>query len=256
MPGEVAQRAPETLQRNDGVTLAFRRIPGRQPTVVWMCGFSANMDGTKAGAIAQAMAADGRAFLRFDYSGHGASGGRFEAGTIGGWRGDALAVLDAASAGKVLLVGSSMGAWIALLTALARPARVAGLVLIAPAPDFTERLVWQNLTFPDRRQIIDRGYLEIHSPYAEAPTRYTRALVEEGRAWGVLERPIPFLGPVRILHGQQDPDVPWRQSLLLAEQLQSTDVATALIKDGDHRLSRPQDIALLIQTIRDLAGKL
>lgn len=243
----------ETLECGDGARLAFERIEGRGPTFVFLCGFHSEMNGTKGAFLARWAAETGRSFLRFDYSGHGRSDGRFEDGTIGRWRDDALTVIDAASDGPLILVGSSMGGWMALLTALARPARVRGLLLIAPAPDFTEALLWKNLPEQARAEIMARGQWMRPSAY-EAPYPITRALIEEGRSHLLLGKPIPFAGPVRILQGEADPDVPWRHALALAGDLASKDVVFTLIKDGDHRLSRPQDLARLIATAEELAG--
>lgn len=234
--------------------LAYEAAPGAGPTVVWLGGFRSDMTGTKAEALAAWARRRARAFLRFDYSGHGASGGRFEDGSIGAWRADALAALDHKSEGPLVLVGSSMGGWIALLAALARPERVKALVLIAPAPDFTERLMWPSLPAEAQSAIADTGVWLRPSAYGDGPYPITRTLIEDGRRWLLLDRPIPFHGPVRILHGQADPDVPWRLSLELAERLASPDVALSFIKDGDHRLSRPQDIARLLAAVEDSAA--
>lgn len=242
----------ETLAGPDGVDLAFRRSAGAGPTLVWLCGFRSDMDGTKAAALHNWADAAGRAFVRFDYSGHGRSGGTFVDGTIGRWLADTLAVLDTATKGPLVLIGSSMGGWLALLAARARPERVQALVLIAPAPDFTERLLWPELSEEARHAIMAEGHWDRPSAYEEAPTPITRALIEDGRRHLVLDAIIPFTGPVRILHGQQDPDVPWRLSLDLAAALASDDVRVTFVKSGDHRLSTPRDIALLEATVAAL----
>ena len=243
------------LDRGDGVELAFALLPGRAPTVVFLPGFRSDMNGDKATALAAFCAERGQACLRFDYSGHGASGGRFENGTIGQWADDALVLIDQQSDGPLLLVGSSMGGWIALLAALARKERVSGLVGIAAAPDFTETLMWQAMTFEQRRTLMDEGVLYAPSQYGE-PYPITRGLIEDGRKHLLLEAPIPLDCPVRLLHGQSDPDVPWEIALRIAEQLSSEDVQVTLVKDGDHRLSRPQDLALLMRTLAALLDKL
>lgn len=241
-------------QSAEGAPLAFERLGGAGPTLVWLGGFRSDMSGTKAEALHGWAQARGRALLRFDYSGHGRSGGRFEEGSIGRWRAEALELLDGETEGPLVLVGSSMGGWIALLCALARPLRIAGLTLIAPAPDFTERLLWPALPEAARREILEQGQWLQPSAYAEAPSPLTRTLFEGSRPWLLLDAPsIPIAAPVRILHGQQDPDVPWTLSLELAEKLQSPDVALTLIKDGDHRLSRPQDLARLLAAVAELA---
>ncbi len=242
----------ETLRRRDGVDLAYERQPGRGPLLVWLSGFGSDMAGTKAHYLAEWARARGRGFLRLDYSGHGRSGGRFEDGSISCWRDDALSVIDAASDGPLTLVGSSMGGWIALLIALARPTRVHSLALIAPAPDFTEKLVWPLLSLEAREAILTQGFWAQPSAYDERPQILTRTMVEDGRQHNVLDAPIDFAGPVRILQGQADPDVPWRHSLLLAEKLTRADVEIRLVKDGDHRLSRPQDLARLAAMLETL----
>jgi pimeloyl-ACP methyl ester carboxylesterase len=241
------------LTRRDGETLAWRRVEGRGPTVVWLGGFRSDMVGTKAAALADWAADSGRAYLRFDYLGHGESSGDFAAkGTITRWRQDALAVLDELIEGPALLVGSSMGGWIACLAAMARPERVAAMVLIAPAPDFTEKLMTPGIPAEGHADLAKHGVWLRPSEYGD-PYPITRALLEDGARWSILgSGPIPIAVPVRILQGGADPDVPWRHTLELAETLKGRDVAFTLIKDGDHRLSRPQDIARLIAAVAEL----
>lgn len=231
-----------------GDRLAYAKLAGAQPGVVFLPGFRSDMQGSKALALREHCAATGRALLRFDYSGHGASEGRFEDGTIGQWAADAIAALDALTEGPQVLVGSSMGGWIALLMARARPARVAGLIGIAPAPDFTETLMWPAFTEAQRAEIMQRGVLHLPSEYGD-PTPITRALIEDGKRQNVLGAPIPIGGPVRILQGMRDPDVPWRHALRVVDAIAGDDVRLHLIKDGDHRLSRPEDLRLLTQTL-------
>ncbi len=238
------------LDRGDGVTLAWRHLPGCGPTLVFLPGFGSDMTGSKAEHMAEYCRGHGRAMLRLDYSGHGASGGAFTDGTIGRWTDDALAVI-ATIDGPLLPIGSSMGGWIALLVARALPARIAGLVGIAAAPDFTERLMWQAMAPPEREKLMREGVLHIPNPYGP-PTPITRGLIADGRNHLLLDAEIPITAPVRLLHGQADPDVPWEISVKLAEKLASTDVRITLIKDGDHRLSRPADLTLLEQTVEDL----
>jgi pimeloyl-ACP methyl ester carboxylesterase len=242
------------LDRGDGVQLAWMREEGRSPTVVFLPGFRSDMNGDKAAALATSCAVRGQAMLRFDYSGHGASGGGFEDGTIGRWADDALAVIDQMSDGPLLLVGSSMGGWIALLAARERPERVVGLLGIAAAPDFTEVLMWQAMNFEQRAVLMSTGVLVVPSHYSD-PYPITRTLIEDGRNHLLLQKPIALDCPVRLLHGQCDPDVPWEFALRIADQLSSRDVQVILVKDGDHRLSRPQDLALLRQTIGALLGE-
>ncbi len=243
------------LDRGDGIELAWARLPGRAPTLVFLPGFRSDMTGSKAIALRDWCAAEGRAMLRLDYAGHGASGGNFTDGTIGAWADDARRVIAALTEGPLVLVGSSMGGWIALLTALAMPARVAALVGIAAAPDFTEELIWPALPPPQREKLLREGVLHVPSQYGDT-TPITSALIEDGRQHLLLGGKIALDCPVRLLHGQQDPDVPWETALRLADRLRSTDVQLVLLKDGEHRLSRPQDILLLTRTVAALTGAL
>ena len=242
------------LDRGDGTELAWAARGGRGPTVVFLPGFASDMAGAKATALADLCAAYGQAMLRFDYSGHGASGGAFTDGTIGRWLADALIVIDAVTAGPVLLVGSSMGGWIGLHVALARPERVVALIGIAAAPDFTETLMWGAMAPPEQERLLADGFLDVPSQYG-APLRITRALIEDGRRHLLLGGPIPLRIPIRLLQGQRDGDVPWETALRLAECIAGEDVQVALVKDGDHRLSRPQDLALLGRTVLTLIGE-
>lgn len=238
-----------TLPRPDGTPLAWASLPGRGPMLVFLGGFRSDMEGTKALHLRDACAAQGRAFLRLDYSGHGVSGGDFEAGTIGTWAEDAALVIEARAPGPLVLVGSSMGGWIALLLARRLGAtRVRGLVGIAAAPDFTEALIRPSLTAEHRATLERDGVLRIPSEYG-TPTPITRQLLEEGAGHLLLPGPIPYAGPVRLLQGMADPDVPWGHALRLVEALPGPDVELTLIKDGDHRLSRPQDLALLLRVL-------
>lgn len=240
------------LDRGDGVRLAYDLIDGRGPALMFLPGYLSDMSGTKALALAAHARTSGQGMVRFDYSGCGASGGAFADGSIGRWRDDALAVLDAAVPGPVVLVGSSMGGWIALLMALARPRQVAGLVLVAPAPDFTE---WGlELGGADRTLLAQKGYIERPSAYGPEPYRYHRALLEDAPARTLLDKDLPIQCPVRLLHGQADMDVPWELSLAIAERLQAADVRVMLVKDGDHRLSRPQDLALLLRAVEEFGS--
>jgi pimeloyl-ACP methyl ester carboxylesterase len=248
----MTQETTGRLDRGDGVTLAWAYSPGTGPTIVFLPGFRSDMAGSKALWLAEHAA--GHAMLRLDYSGHGASGGAFTDGTIGLWTQDALTVIDTVTTGPLLLVGSSMGGWIALLIARARPARITGIVGIAAAPDFTERMMWQAMAPSEQTQLLSQGYLDIPSDYGE-DLRITRALIEDGRTHLLLDAPIPLHCPIRLLQGQRDPDVPWETALTLATQLQSPDVQITFIKDGDHRLSRPQDLALLGRIVAALLSE-
>ena len=243
-----------TFDRGDGIHLAWSLLDGRGPTVVFLPGFASDMAGSKATALAEMCAARGRAMLRLDYSGHGISGGAFTDGTIGQWVADALAVIDRGPEGPLLLVGSSMGGWIGLHVALARPQRVMALVGIAAAPDFTETLMWDSLSPPERARLLADGFLDVPSQYG-APLRITRALIEDGRRHLLLDGPIALKIPVRLLQGQRDDDVPWEIAPRLAERIEGDDVQVTLIKDGDHRLSRPEDLSLLARTVFALLGE-
>jgi pimeloyl-ACP methyl ester carboxylesterase len=219
---------------------------------VFLGGFKSDMTGTKAATLDELCHARGWPFLRFDYSGHGASSGDFLDGTISRWFADSLAAFDSLTAGPQILVGSSMGGWIMLLLALARPQRVKGLVGLAPAPDFTEELIWRELSEPDRARLLQVGKLEQPSDYSADPYVITKALIEDGRRHLLLGKPIAIDAPVRLLHGLADPDVPHEISLRLQQRLTGSDVVVSLIKDGDHRLSRPQDLARLCATVEEL----
>ncbi|WP_304186928.1 alpha/beta fold hydrolase [Phenylobacterium aquaticum] len=240
------------LDRPDGERLAWRRVAGSGPTFVWLGGFRSDMAGSKAQALAEWAAATGRAYVRFDYFGHGESSGAFERGTITRWREDALAVLDALTEGPLVLVGSSMGGWISCLAAVVRADRIAGLVLIAPAADFTSALMAPEMTAADRQALEATGVWLRPSDYGD-PYPISRGLLEDGARWTILPGPVPVTAPVRILQGGADPDVPWPHALALAQALASEDLVFSLIKDGDHRLSRPQDLARLIAAAEELA---
>jgi pimeloyl-ACP methyl ester carboxylesterase len=237
--------------------LAFRssKASSGQPTFVWLSGFKSDISGTKVTRLEAWANRTGHGFLAFDYSGHGQSEGAFEDGTVSKWRADALAAIDTQSDGPLVLLGSSMGGWMALLAALARPARVKGLVLIAPAPDFTEKLMWPEFSPEAQAQIRDKGFTLRPSDYGE-PYKITRALIEDGRQWQILDQPIPFEGPVRILQGMQDADVPWTHAARLVDAMTSENLTITLIKDGDHRLSREPDIARLLATCDEIAAAL
>jgi pimeloyl-ACP methyl ester carboxylesterase len=211
------------------------------------------MTGTKAEALADWARAEGRSFLRFDYLGHGASSGDFQAkGTITRWREDALSVLDNLVDGPAVLVGSSMGGWLACLVAMAQPQRVRAMVLIAPAPDFTEKLMLPAIPVEGRAALASSGVWMRPSDYG-GPYPITQALLSDGARWSILSsEPVPIEVPVRILQGGADPDVPWRHALELAQAIKGEDVVFSLIKDGDHRLSRPQDIGRLIAALSEL----
>ncbi|HEX5866664.1 MAG TPA: alpha/beta hydrolase [Beijerinckiaceae bacterium] len=238
--------------------IAVRARPGKGPAVLWLGGFRSDLRATKAEALDGWAERSGRAFLRFDYSGHGESGGLFEEGTLSRWLDDTLAVIGGFAAGPLVLVGSSMGGWLALLAtrellkrkAAARPA---GLVLIAPAVDFTERLMWDRFAPAVRQSILQDGVYLQPSAYSPDPYPITRALIEDGRQHLLLGGTIGTGCPVHILQGMQDPDVPWSHALELVEHLPGDSVSMTLIKDGDHRLSRDEDLQCLIAAVEGIA---
>ncbi len=239
---------------SDERAIAVRRDEGGGPGLFWLGGFKSDMKGTKAAALSQWARENGRSCVRFDYSGHGESGGDFRAGTIGRWLEESLAVFEAYAEGPQVVIGSSMGGWIALLLLQAlrkragRKGSVAGLVLIAPAVDFTEVLMWQRFPARVKREIEQNGVWLRPSEYGE-PYPITRALIEEGRNHLLLGRMIETGCPVRILQGVQDPDVPWNHAVELTSRLAQDDVVLTLVKDGDHRLSRAEDLERLIKAV-------
>jgi pimeloyl-ACP methyl ester carboxylesterase len=237
--------------------IAVRARDGRSPGLFWLGGFNSDMRGTKALALDAWAAEHGRACVRFDYSGHGESGGSFAEGTIGRWLDESVAVFERFCAGPQVVIGSSMGGWMALLLAREirrrgiKSASLAGLVLIAPAPDFTEALMWKGFAPEVREEIMAKGVWHRPSQYGD-PYPITRALIEEGRNHLLLGSAIDVGCPVRILQGAQDPDVPWQHAFALAERLPAEDVVLTMIQDGDHRLSRPQDIARLMAAVAEI----
>ena len=248
----LVEKPPQFVTRADGICLAYRHNPGDGPTVIFLPGYMSDMQGGKAQALADWAAHEGRAMLRLDYSGCGESGGAFEDGTLDIWRDDALAVVRDVVTGPVILVGSSMGGWLTLLVALVLGDRVKAMVGIAAAPDFTE---WE-FSEAEKAEIIANGRFirPLSGHYDYEPMVTTRHFWESGQANLLLNSEISIDCPVRLLHGQRDDDVPWNTSVRLAEKLRSSDVQTTLIKDGDHRLSRDVDIALLIETAAKLAS--
>ncbi|MEZ5839693.1 MAG: alpha/beta hydrolase [Hyphomicrobiales bacterium] len=256
----MSETEPQTLRvETDGYgrDIAVLHRDGAGPGIIWLGGFRSEMTGTKAAALAEHAARAGRAVTRFDYSGHGASGGAFTDGTIGRWLDEATAVFDAFTKGPQIAVGSSMGGWLTLLLARRLAARgesgrLKALVLIAPATDMTDSLMWRRWPDTIRREITEAGHLSVPSQYCAEPTMITRALVEEGRAHLFGDAPIVAGCPVHILHGVDDPDVPVSMSLDLVSRLAEDDVVLTLVKAGDHRLSRPQDIELMLSTVAAL----
>jgi pimeloyl-ACP methyl ester carboxylesterase len=242
---------PQTLELA-GERIAWRMRSGRAPTIVLLGGFKSVMDATKGSALDAWAVRSGQAFLRFDYFGHGLSGGDFRKGTVTRWRDDALGAIDVLIEGPLILVGSSMGGFLSLLVSQVRRERIAGMVLIAPAADFTEELFWKK--FPDdvRRQIMEQGEYLWPSIYDDEPYPITRALIEDGRRHLLFPRgKLVMNWPVRILQGMKDPDVPWQHAVRLVDLIEG-DVRLTLVKNGDHRLATPLDLALIAQTLEDL----
>ncbi|MDN2581905.1 alpha/beta hydrolase [Aquibium sp. ELW1220] len=246
-----------------GARIAVRHDAGRAPGIVWLGGYRSDMSGTKAERLAGWAREHGHACVRHDYSGHGQSGGAFADGTISRWLGESLAVFDRCCEGPQILVGSSMGAWIALRMAQELGqrtrkdtlGRIAGMVLIAPAPDFTVELMEPTLTKTQRRDLETKGYFEEPSQYGPEPNVYTRALIEDGRRNRVLDGLIDTHCPVIILQGMKDPDVPFTHAQKLVEHLPADDVTLTLIRDGDHRLSREEDMTLMLKAVQELVTR-
>lgn len=243
----------------DGSRIAVRHSTGSTPGIVWLGGYKSDMLGTKAETLSDWAASEGGAFLRHDYSGHGESGGAFADGTISTWLSQSLAVFRNFARGNQILVGSSMGAWIALRMVQelrkAGDASVVGLVLLAPAPDFTAELIEPVLTKAQKRDLAKNGFFAEPSDYSQEPYIYTRALIEDGRDNRVMTGPIDTHCPVHILQGLADADVPSSHALKLVSLLPADDVTLSLIPDGDHRLSRPQDLDMLVRSVSDMAKR-
>jgi len=256
-PTDHVQSAAGTIVKDDGIRLAYTRAPGFRPGVLFLGGFHSTMEGVKARALDSHCRARGRAFLRFDYFGHGLSDGNAEGGTIGRWTSDALFMLDNLTDGPQILVGSSLGGWIALLTAMARPDRIAAILCISAAVDFTEHV--HDVLFDDeaRLELEREGRVLVPDCHGGAPFAITKNLITEARQHLLLpRRSININVPVWLIHGQQDQDIPWETSLKLAEKVAVDDVEVGLIKDGEHELSRPRDIERLLQTFDRLAANL
>ncbi len=236
------------LVRRDGGRIAYDRHRGRGPGVVWLGGFKSDRTGTKSQALDAWAREQGRAFVTFDYFGHGASDGDFRDGTMTRWLADSLEILDRLTEGPQILVGSSMGGWLAVLTALARPDRVAGLLLIAPATDFTQELLWKSYPDAVRRRIEEDGEYLWPSLYDAEPYPITRTLIADGRGHLLLGGPIAIACPVRIVQGMADPDVPWEHAMRLVNAL-GPDTEITLLKSGEHRLSRPHEIATILRLL-------
>jgi pimeloyl-ACP methyl ester carboxylesterase len=244
----------ETLQLPDGTRIAYHQSPGRNPGVIFLGGFLSDMTGSKATTLEKWCRAHGQAFVRFDYSGHGSSSGRFKEGTIGRWAEEAVTLLDRLTHGPQILVGSSMGAWLMLLVAQVRPERMAGLLGVACAADFTDHMIWRNLDEHSRLKLQRDGMIHLPSEYTdEGPYPITLRLIQEAREHLVLSQPtLAITCPVRLLHGMRDASVPWQISTQVAERLAGDDTRVILLKDGEHRMSRESDLALLCELLREL----
>jgi pimeloyl-ACP methyl ester carboxylesterase len=239
---EINESSPSILAREDGATIAYRATAGKTPGVMFLTGYKSDMGGGKALFLEDLCRRRGTAFTRFDYQGHGLSSGAFTDGTIGLWTADAVAVLDAVTEGPQVLVGSSMGGWIMLLAALERPQRVAGLIGIAAAADFTEDLMPGRLTAEQKAALERDGVIYAPNPYGPEPTPIAKKFIDEGRDHLVLRQRLPLACPTRLIHGMRDADVPWQTSLRLCQMLNAEDVELFLDKDGEHRLSEPHDL--------------
>lgn len=253
MPSFSQKKHPQILNTKQDVDIAYHAHAGKSPGVVFLGGFHSDMDGTKAIALDQWCQDNDRAFLRFDYTGHGASSGQFEDGCIGDWARDALSVLDHLTAGPQVLVGSSMGGWISLLVARARPERIVGLLGLAAAPDFTEDLMWQDLNEAQRAELNDKGKVCLPCDYDPSePYVITQKLIEDGKNNLLLRAPLNIDIPVRLIQGLLDSDVPWKTALKIQEVLTSDDVEIQFVKNGDHRLSEAKDLLRLTRTLEHL----
>ena len=244
--------SPQFLACDDGESIAYRSLSGNTPGIVFFGGLLSDMTGTKATSLETLCRQTGRAFVRFDYFGHGESSGAFVDGTISRWKKDAVRILDEVTEGPQILVGSSLGVWIMILAALQRRQQVVGMVGIAGAPDFTEDLVWESLSREDRRTLKKTGSIRIPSPYGNEHTPISQILIEDGRKNLVLRDAIPLTCPVRLLHGLLDKEVPPETSLKLATCLDSDNVAVTFIKNGDHRLSSPESLSYIFLTVAEI----
>jgi pimeloyl-ACP methyl ester carboxylesterase len=241
----------QILTRENGTSIAYNKLVGNPPGLIFMSGFMSDMNGSKALALEQHCQERGLAFLRFDYMGHGNSSGNFADGTIGLWAQNALTAFDELTEGPQIITGSSMGGWMMILTAVSRPERVAGLVGIAAAPDFTEDLLPKQLTEIQLSKIQEDGFVVIPSEY-EIPYTITKKLLDDGTQHLVLRNEIPLDCPVRLLHGLEDTSVPWKTALKIQNMVRSKDVEVTLIKNGDHRLSREEDLEKLKKTVMEI----
>lgn len=248
----VKHKTPSVLSLQDGRRLTYHLTEGKLPCVIFMGGFKSDMTGSKALALESLCQQRGQRFIRFDYTGHGQSSGNFRDGTIGSWQQDVLDVIDTLGSDNNILVGSSMGAWQMLLAAKARSEKVMALVGIASAPDFTEKLIWEQFSLEQKQTMSEQGEVLLPSCYGEDPYPITKQLIEDGRKHLLLNSLIPINVPVRLIHGLKDEDVPWQFSVRLAECLASNDVQVHYIKNGGHRLSEPEHLEILCKTVKNL----
>lgn len=239
---------------HSGRTLAYKKLEGKGPTIVFFPGFMSDMEGSKALALDGFCAERGQAYIRFDYSGHGQSSGKFTDGTIGAWKDDALAVVDQLTEGPLVLVGSSMGGWIGLLVALERKDRVQAYVGLAAAPDFTRELCWNQYSDEIKATLKKDGVYYEACDYGDDPYAITMNLIEEGDQHLLLDKPIELDCPVRLIQGMKDPDVPYKTAERIAENLTSEDVVITYVKNGDHRLSGDDDLKRLCRTVKEISG--
>ena len=252
----MSEKEPSYLEDLPEHRLAYFKTEGGPPTVVFMGGLMSDMTGTKALFLENLCRDKGWGYVRFDYSGHGQSSGVFRKETIGAWRRDTLSIIDGLTKGPLVVVGSSMGGWLALLAALARPDRVKGLIGLAPAPDFTERLLWPGMTSAQKQEFEQTGEVRIPSEYGDDPYIFTRVLFEEARTHFLLDGAIPLRIPVRLIHGLKDNDVPAWVSEEIMARLEGDDAELTLLEEGDHRLSSPEQLECLTKLLEDVVAKI
>jgi pimeloyl-ACP methyl ester carboxylesterase len=248
----VAKPEHEVWTQRDGNKLGYVRTPGYGPGIVFLGGFMSDMAGIKATFLEKFCREEGKPFLRFDYFGHGVSGGEFHAGTIGRWKDDVVDVLDNLTEGPQILIGSSMGGWLMILAALQRKEKIAGLMGIATAADFIQPLIWDQLTSEQQYQVLTEGVFYVQAPGYEKPYPISKELIEEGTKHEILNDNIDLQCPVRLIHGLKDLDVPWQYSQKLMDKLVTKDVTLNLVKNGDHRLSKPHELNILKNTLNEL----
>ncbi len=258
MPTEVptGNTPPSFLTQENGEKIAYHYTSGRTPGVIFLHGLMSDMDGGKALAVEEYCKKRGNAFLRFDCQGHGKSDGLFQDGTIERWSYDTVDVLEKLTEGPQILIGSSMGGWNMILSAMKRPERIGGLLGIAAAPDFTEDLMMEDLTHEQLHEIHDKGFIELPSDYGDDPYVISKKLLDNGRENLVLRRRIPLDVPVRLIHGMEDTDVPWQTALRIQQMIDSKDVEIQFVKNGDHRLSEDHDLDRLCRTLEELLQKI